>query len=137
MTDERDSEKDDTSGTTWRSARVAQALSEGLNLTSLFAAPKALERWRSTRARHPRHNKESMLKQLDELGTLFQAEPEILGKGAMQQAPKLFAELRKLLEGWDEEATPSAELVAKARATLTALGLPEPPGGWQSYMPDE
>jgi hypothetical protein len=138
MTDPKndDDKEDPTGGSTWRSARVAQALSECLESTALFAAPRAFERAKS-KSRQGRVDKDAIVKRLDELGVLFQAEPAILGKGAMQQAPKLFATLRGLLEAWDAESAPGPELIAHARATLTALGLPEPPGGWDNYLPDE
>ena len=137
MSDPEDDDiEHDATASTWRSARVAQALSECLDTTALFAAPRAFERWRSSKSRHGRPSKEKMLAQLAELGELFQAEPEILGKGAMQQAPTLFAEMRRLLEGWDGDSAPGPELTAHARATLAALGLPEPQGGWDDYLPD-
>ena len=137
MTKPKD-QKDDAAGITWRSARVAQALSACLHLTAIFAAPRALERWRASRStRQPQQNKEGMVKQLEDLDELFRAEPEVLGQGAMQEAPKLFAELRPLVAAWDDHGAPSEELVAKARATLGALGLPEPPGGWDSYEPPD
>jgi len=139
MTDPKDDDDDreDAGGTTWRSARVAQALSECLNAAALFGAPRAFERWRARSTRQGRPDKDAIVKQLDELGTLFTAEPEILGKGAMQQAPQLFATLRTLLDAWDGVSKPGPELIAHARATLHALGLPEPPGGWDDYLPDE
>jgi len=134
MTKPKD-QRPDAAGITWRSARVAHALSECLNLAALFAAPRALERWRASRSSRRQQNKEAMVKQLDVLAELFRAEPEVLGQGAMQEAPKLFAELRTLVAAWDDQGSPSEELVAKARATLVALGLPEPPDGWDQYEP--
>lgn len=51
-------------------------------------------------------------------------------KSLADAVPEVHA-FHALVEQWNPDANPEPGLTQQARETLTAMGIPEPPGGWE------
>jgi hypothetical protein len=114
-------------------------------VAGLLAAPRAYARWRaSTDAQQRRLSTSEAVEQLDTMSHVLAAISAGPGGASVPGVPFSLREvavtldaLRALLDGWDAESPPAPQVVAKARELLATLGMPEPPGGWDDYLPED
>jgi hypothetical protein len=115
-------------------ARLAEAVAQTVNLLPIIASPRLYERWRAEAP--PAELRKVLLAGLVELRKASESWKAAEGEGAMLNFERARVQIRAFLEvvsttqpgdpldpAWSEHA----------RGCLSAMGLPEPKGGWEGF----
>jgi hypothetical protein len=121
--DARVSERD--AQTSERAARAAQTMMHTLNLAALLASPRVLQK----AATMPTH----VLEHIDTLVEVLSAGGLSSPSADIAATREAAVRLRAACAEWIPGPEAPAEVQQAARALLTALGLTEPPGGWDAF----
>ncbi|WP_437624977.1 hypothetical protein [Sorangium sp. So ce1151] len=103
-----------------QAAQLAQAVAGVVNLAGALASPRAWAKATSWPSR------EHLVEHVDQLLSAFGAELD------QQRFAAPARRLRALLSAWDPGPEVPADVSETARALLAALGIEEPPGGWDA-----
>ncbi|WP_433935469.1 hypothetical protein AB3662_12135 [Sorangium cellulosum] len=103
-----------------KAARLAQAVAGAVNIAGALASPSLWAKATSWPSR------EHLVEHLDQLLSAFGAELE-----AQRFAAPAWR-LRALLSAWEPGPEVPADISEAARELLAALGIEEPPGGWDA-----
>lgn len=112
-----------------RAARAATAISAFMNLVGMLAAPRV---WANASAwlsrEHLLENIDTYLAVADQSGWR-----DSKGQPAFQGTTGPVQHLRAVAATWEPGHAVPPEVSNAARAVLAALGLPEPPEGWDRF----
>ncbi|WP_437309221.1 hypothetical protein [Sorangium sp. So ce388] len=113
-----------------RTRRHGMATAGFANMMAAFAAPRVIAKAKSLPSR------EEMLRCIDAyLEVVAEAKRSLHGEGnqATLDAEPYAIKLRALFADWTPSTTVSPEIQRNARDVLHALGIPEPPEGWDRF----
>ncbi|KYF65079.1 hypothetical protein [Sorangium cellulosum] len=103
-----------------RAARLAQAVAGAVNLAGVLASPRSWAKATSWPSR------EHLVEHVDQLLSAFGTELD------QQNFAAPARRLRALLSAWEPGPEVPADVSEAARDLLAALGIEEPPGGWDA-----
>ncbi|XXT22051.1 hypothetical protein WME94_10870 [Sorangium sp. So ce429] len=103
-----------------QAARLAQAVAGAVNIAGALASPRL---WAKVT---PWPSREHLVEHLDQLLSAFGAELD------QQKFAAPARRLRALLSAWEPGPEIPADVSEAARELLAALGIEEPPGGWDA-----
>jgi len=118
-----------------RAADLAQKMTNAVNLIVLFAAPKIVAQLTEQGVTFP--PAEHVLSHMRDLIDVFEQASFHSGSGLSPRPPEQTVTrvraLEQLVERWDPAAGITAELREAARSILLAMGIADPPGGWDAF----
>lgn len=103
-----------------KAARLAQAVAGAVNIAGALASPRSWAKATSWPSR------EHLVEHVDQLLSAFGTEPE------QQRFAAPARRLRALLSAWEPGPEVPADVSETARDLLAALGIEEPPDGWDA-----
>jgi hypothetical protein len=109
---------------------LVHTITECMKAIGVVAAEATLKQ--TLAARRPQEFREELLASIERFlnaGPLLQTAQS--GKKSLAAAEPMVREFQALVEQWNAEEMPGPVLTERARACLMAMGIPEPPGGWE------